>query len=116
MAATFRQFFLSASLFGSALALTGESLAQANSPLPRPARESGSATAPATNQAASARSFKSENLSRSDEEALNAALKEADRKNWPEAMRHAGRLKDATAAKIVQWMRLISENSGATLA
>ena len=58
----------------------------------------------------------STHLSRDDVAALTDAFAEADRKNWPEAMRHVRRLKDPVAAKIVTWNRLVSEDSGATLA
>jgi len=58
----------------------------------------------------------STSLSKDDVAALLAALSEADRKNWPEAMRHASKLSDKAAAKFVLWYRLITKDSGATLA
>lgn len=55
-------------------------------------------------------------LTKADLAALNDAFAEADRKNWPEAMRHADKLGDPVAAKLVLWYRLVSQDSGATLA
>jgi soluble lytic murein transglycosylase len=55
-------------------------------------------------------------LSKADVAALTDAFNEADRKNWPEAMRHAKRLTDPVAAKLVLWSRLVAQDSGATLA
>ncbi|MEN6543277.1 lytic transglycosylase domain-containing protein [Parvibaculum sp.] len=55
-------------------------------------------------------------LTKADLAALNDAYAEADRGNWPEAMRHAGRIADPTAAKLVLWSRLVAQDSGATLA
>jgi len=55
-------------------------------------------------------------LSKADFAALTDAFAEADRKHWPEAMRHARRLSDPVAAKLVLWTRLVSQDSGATLA
>ena len=55
-------------------------------------------------------------LSKADVPALLDALAEADRKNWPEAMRHSAKIQDKAAAKFVLWYRLISKDSGATLA
>ena len=48
--------------------------------------------------------------------ALVDALAEADRKNWPEARRHAAKITDKAAAKFVLWYRLVTKDSGATLA
>ncbi|MDR3499953.1 MAG: lytic transglycosylase domain-containing protein [Parvibaculum sp.] len=58
----------------------------------------------------------SANISKADLNALTDAFNEADRKNWPEAMRHMARLSDPVAAKLVLWTRLIAQDSGATLA
>jgi len=58
----------------------------------------------------------SSSLSKADTSALLDAFAEADRKNWPEAMRHAARIKDKAAAKFVLWYRLVTKDSGATLA
>lgn len=55
-------------------------------------------------------------LSKADLAALTDAFAEADRKHWSEAMRHARRLSDPVAAKLVLWTRLVSQDSGATLA
>ncbi|HEX7775165.1 MAG TPA: lytic transglycosylase domain-containing protein, partial [Parvibaculum sp.] len=58
----------------------------------------------------------STNVSKADLNALTDAFNEADRKNWPEAMRHMARIDDPVAAKLVLWTRLVAEDSGATLA
>tara|TARA_R110000824_G_scaffold399843_1_gene606015 strand:- start:105629 stop:107854 length:2226 start_codon:yes stop_codon:yes gene_type:complete len=47
---------------------------------------------------------------------LKDALAEADRKNWPEATRHAAKLQDRSGAKFILWYKLITKDSGATLA
>lgn len=59
---------------------------------------------------------RSTHLAKADIAALTDAFAEADRKNWPEAMRHARRLDDPVAATLVQWSRLVAQDSGATLA
>ncbi|MFZ3035271.1 MAG: lytic transglycosylase domain-containing protein [Parvibaculum sp.] len=58
----------------------------------------------------------SKSLSQADLKGLVDALAEADRKNWPEAMRHTARITDEAAAKFVLWYRLVTKDSGATLA
>lgn len=55
-------------------------------------------------------------LTKADIDALSDAYKEADRKNWPEAMRHTKRLSDPVAAKLILWSKLVAKDSGATLA
>ena len=55
-------------------------------------------------------------LSQSDVNALSDALNEADRKNWPQAIRHRLRISDPAAAKFVLWYKLVTKDSGATLA
>ncbi|WP_185681042.1 lytic transglycosylase domain-containing protein [Parvibaculum sedimenti] len=55
-------------------------------------------------------------LTKADLAALNDAYAEADRGHWPEAMRHAARVADPAAAKLVLWSRLVAQDSGATLA
>ena len=55
-------------------------------------------------------------LTKADIDALTDALNEADRKNWPQAMRHRLRISDPAAAKFVLWYKLITKDSGATLA
>lgn len=52
----------------------------------------------------------------SDIAILKDALAEADRKNWSEATRHAERLQDRAGAKFILWYKLITKDSGATLA
>jgi soluble lytic murein transglycosylase len=55
-------------------------------------------------------------LTKADIAAITDAFNEADRKNWPEAMRHMKRLSDPAAAKLILWSRLVAQDSGATLA
>lgn len=55
-------------------------------------------------------------LSANDISALKDALAEADRGNWTEAMRHRLRITNKPVQKFVLWYRLISNDSGATLA
>lgn len=55
-------------------------------------------------------------LTKADIAALEDAFAEADRQNWPEAMRHAKRIGDPVAATLVRWIRLVAQDSGATLA
>ncbi len=55
-------------------------------------------------------------LTKADLAALNDAFAEGDRGNWPEAMRHAARIADPVAARLVLWSRLVAQDSGATLA
>ncbi|HEY4345550.1 MAG TPA: lytic transglycosylase domain-containing protein [Parvibaculum sp.] len=55
-------------------------------------------------------------LTKADIAAITDAFNEADRKNWPEAMRHMKRLNDPAAAKLILWSRLVAPDSGATLA
>lgn len=55
-------------------------------------------------------------LTKADIAAITDAYNEADRKNWPEAMRHAKRLSDPVAAKLILWSKLVAKDSGATLA
>lgn len=55
-------------------------------------------------------------LSKSDMAALTDALNEADRKNWSQALLHRLRISDPAAAKFVLWYKLITKDSGATLA
>lgn len=55
-------------------------------------------------------------LTAADLAAISDAFNEADRKNWPEAMRHMKRLNDPAAAKLILWSRLVAQDSGATLA
>ena len=71
---------------------------------------------PRDRQPAPAVAITSTSLSKADVSALLDALAEADRKNWSEAMRHASRIEDKTASKFVLWYRLITKDSGATLA
>lgn len=55
-------------------------------------------------------------LSPADMAATRDAFAEADRGNWPEAMRHVGRISDPVARKLVLWTRFISDDNSATLA
>ena len=48
--------------------------------------------------------------------ALKDALAEADRNNWPEAMRHRLRISNKPVQKFLLWYRLVTKDSGATLA
>lgn len=110
-APSIRRLLLGVALSGLALSSALPVLAQTNTPLPRPARESAAAPVAQVPQQV----YRSKHLSNADEKALGDAFKEADRKNWPEALRHAGRIKDETAAKIIHWMRLIAEDGRAPL-
>lgn len=55
-------------------------------------------------------------LSPADMAATRDAFAEADRDNWPEAMRHVERISDPVARKLVLWTRFISDDNSATLA
>lgn len=111
---------VSRSTSGLAETTPGVPLAQphfkADAPIPvKPAKKKHESTKKKTSKQAEAKAG-SKLLSTTDITALTDALNEADRKNWPEAMRHRLRLDNQAAAKFVLWYRLTTKDSGATLA
>jgi hypothetical protein len=89
---------------------------RADAPIPvKPAKKKHKSTKKKASKPAEAK-ISSKLLSTADNTALTDALNEADRKNWPEAMRHRLRLDNKAAAKFVLWYRLTTKDSGATLA
>jgi soluble lytic murein transglycosylase len=89
-----------------------EAAAATATPMERPA----SAAAPVSAKPVGNNAGRSSLLTAVDEAALTDALNEADRKNWPEAMRHSLLIRNRAAAKFVLWYRLTTKDSGATLA
>lgn len=88
--------------------------------MPRPGSgqvHTASATTPlAAPQAPTATKGTFSGLSATDMMAADAAFDEVDRGNWTAASRYRSQIGDPTAAKLIVWTRLLSDNSSATFA
>lgn len=88
-------------------------------PLPRPGGsevQTASAAPLAVPKAATASPGSFSRLNAADMMAARAAFDEIDRGNWTAASRFRTQLKDRTAAKLIIWTRLLSDDSTATFA
>ncbi len=106
-----------AALSLAALAATSAGAAASTVPLARPDGKSAPATAApvaALPAAKAATPGAYSGLSAAQIGALRSAFAESDRGNWVAASRYLSQVSDPVAIKLVNWSRLISDNSNAT--